>query len=217
MSVVQRLARLFGRGETESKAFTLTGHEAIGLFAGLSVRSGVTVTSATALRVPAVAAAVGLISEACGDLPFKLHDRATREAQKGHLAYELIHGEANPWTSAEELREQLTRDALLCGHGFAQVATELKRAADPIWQERASNSAWRKTPAGKAARRTTRAVPNLNLAGYSDDEKKAREEEQRYISNTRIRLAKQKLSDTEIEAKIEAGLEKRRQKELRAA
>ena len=120
-SITKRLAQLFGQGVTESKAFTLTSPEAYSLFAGLPVRSGVTVTSHTALRVPAVAAAVGLIAEACGNLPFKLHDRATRAAQKDHPAYELIHGEANPWTSAEELREHLTRDALLCGYGFAQV------------------------------------------------------------------------------------------------
>lgn len=122
MSITQRLARLFGQGVTESKAVTLTSPEAFGLFAGLPVRSGVTVTSATALCVPAVAAAVGMIAEACGNLPFKLHDRSTRETQKSHPAYDLIHGEANPWTSAEELREQLTRDALLTGNGFAQVA-----------------------------------------------------------------------------------------------
>ncbi|WP_275600436.1 phage portal protein [Paracoccus versutus] len=120
-SITQRLARLFGQGATEQKAFTLTSPEAFGLFGGLPARSGVTVTSSTALRVPAVAAAVGLISEACGNLPFKLHDRDTREPQKDHPAYELIHGEANPWTSTEELREHLTRDALLTGSGFAQV------------------------------------------------------------------------------------------------
>ncbi|WP_028711360.1 phage portal protein [Paracoccus sp. J55] len=122
MSITKRLARFFGQGVTEQKAVTLTSPEAYGLFAGLPVRSGLTVTSTTALRVPAVAAAVGLISEACGNLPFKLHDRDAREAQKDHAGYELIHGEANPWTSAEELREHLTRDALLTGHGFAQVA-----------------------------------------------------------------------------------------------
>ncbi|MDN3711800.1 hypothetical protein QWZ10_08110 [Paracoccus cavernae] len=53
---------------------TLTSPEAFGLFAGLPVRSGVTVTSATALRVPAVAAAVGMIAEACG-IHADLHDR----------------------------------------------------------------------------------------------------------------------------------------------
>ena len=121
MSITTRLAREIGQGISEQKAFTLTSPEAYGLFAGLPVRSGVTVNSSTALRVPAVAAAIGLISEACGNLPFKLHDRETRVPQKDHAAYELIHSEANHWTSAEELREQLTRDALLTGHGFAQV------------------------------------------------------------------------------------------------
>lgn len=134
MSITQRLARLFGQGITEQKAVTLTSPEAYGLFAGLPVRSGITVTSATALRVPAVAAAVGLISEACGNLPFKLHDRDTREAQKDHPGYELIHGEANPWTSAEELREHLTRDALLTGEGFAQVVRNSE--GKPIWLQR---------------------------------------------------------------------------------
>ncbi len=122
MSIVQRLAREIGQGVTESKAVTLTSPEAYAMFAGLPVRSGVTVTSTTALRVPAVNAAVGLIAEACGNLPFKLHDRESRKAQKDHPAYALIHSEANGWTSAEELREQLTRDALLTGHGFAQVS-----------------------------------------------------------------------------------------------
>lgn len=121
MSFINRLGRFFGQGKIESKGFTLTSPEAFQLFGGLPVRSGMTVNSATALRVPAVAAAVGMIAEACGNLPFKLHDRDTREAQKDHAAYALIHGEANPWTSAEEMREQLTRDALLTGHGFAQV------------------------------------------------------------------------------------------------
>lgn len=134
MSITTRLAREIGQGVTKSKAFTLTSPEAYGLFAGLPVRSGVTVTSATALRVPAVAAAVGLISEACGNLPFKLHDRDTREGQKDHPAYELIHGEANPWTSAEELREHLTRDALLTGSGFAQVVRNGE--GKPIWLQR---------------------------------------------------------------------------------
>ncbi|MBD9525277.1 hypothetical protein [Paracoccus sp. PAR01] len=70
------------------------------------------------MRVPAVTAAVGLIAEACGNPPFTTHDRDTRKAQKGHPSYEMIHREASPWTRVE-LRELLTRDALLCDHGFA--------------------------------------------------------------------------------------------------
>lgn len=121
MSIAKRLARFFGQGATESKSFALNSPEAFQLFGGTHVRSGVVVNSTTALRVPAVSAAVGLISEACGNLPFKLHDKTSRKAQKDHPAYSLIRDEANPWTSAEELREQMTRDALLTGSGFAKV------------------------------------------------------------------------------------------------
>lgn len=73
------------------------------------------------MRVPAVAAAVGLIAETIGNLPVKLHDRETRLALKDHPAYRLTHEDANPWTSAEALRVQLTTDALLHGNGFALV------------------------------------------------------------------------------------------------
>lgn len=122
MPVFQSLARAFGRGDaTEKKSITLTSPEAYELFGAMPVSSGVTVTAQSALRVPAVACAVGLISETCGTLPVKLFNRETREAAKDHPAYSLIHDEANPWTSAEALREQLTLDALLRGHGFAQV------------------------------------------------------------------------------------------------
>jgi HK97 family phage portal protein len=122
VSIVKSLARAFGRGQaTEQKSVTLTDPEAFGLFGVQPVASGVNVTAQSALRVPSVACAIGLISETCGALPFKLHDREARTAIKDHPAYRLIHDEANPWTSAEELREALTLDALLRGHGYAQV------------------------------------------------------------------------------------------------
>ena len=73
------------------------------------------------MKVPAVACAVSLIAETVGSLPAKVYDRDTRETAKAHPAYALIHDEANPWTSAEELRVQITADALLHGHGFALV------------------------------------------------------------------------------------------------
>ena len=122
---MQRLGRAFGQGqpieEKSAKSFTLNDPQAFSLFGIQPVASGVNVTAQTAMRVPAVACAVGLISESVATLPFKLYDRASREAVKDHPAYRLIHDEANPWTSAEELREGLTLDALTRGHGFAQV------------------------------------------------------------------------------------------------
>lgn len=121
MSILSRLGRTFGQGSpTEKKSITLTSPEAFALFGIQPVASGVSVTALSAMRVPAVACAVGLISESCA-LPFKLFDRDSRDAAKDHPAYRLIHDEANPWTSAEALREQLTLDALLTGSGFAQV------------------------------------------------------------------------------------------------
>lgn len=122
MSIVQSLARAFGRGEPiEQKSLSVPDDRLLALFGVQPVASGVTVSASTAMRVPAVACAVGLISETCGILPFKLHDRDNRDAVKDHPAYRLIHDDANPWISAEELREEMTLDALLHGHGYAQV------------------------------------------------------------------------------------------------
>ncbi|MCT4332616.1 phage portal protein [Paracoccus sp. YLB-12] len=122
MSILSRLGRAFGQGEpVEQKSLAQPDDRLLGIFDIQPVASGVTVSASTAMRVPAVACAVGLISETCGALPVKLYDRASRETAKDHPAYGLIHDDANDWTSAEELREALTLDALMHGHGFAQV------------------------------------------------------------------------------------------------
>ncbi|WP_417724212.1 phage portal protein [Salipiger sp.] len=107
--------------KADQKSITLTDPEALALFGALPTTTGVSVGPTTSLRVPAVACAVGLIAETIGALPIKLHDRATRAALRDHPAYRLVHDEANEWTSAAELRTELTTDALLHGAGFAQV------------------------------------------------------------------------------------------------
>lgn len=78
------------------------------------------------MRVPAVACAVGIISEKIGDLPAKLFEHGTKETVRDHPAYKLIHDEANEWTSAAKFRADLTADALLHGSGYAVVV----RASD---------------------------------------------------------------------------------------
>jgi phage portal protein BeeE len=55
-----------------------------------------------------------------------------RSAMKDHPAYRLVHDEANPWTSAEALRVELTADALMHGNGFALVVTLLHKSADVL-------------------------------------------------------------------------------------
>jgi len=105
----------------EAKALTLTDPEAFSLFGAVPTSSGIHVGPGNAMRVPAVACAVSLISETIGALPAKVYDRADKSALTDHPAYRLVHDEANPWTSAEQLREDLTADALLRGSGYALV------------------------------------------------------------------------------------------------
>ncbi|MEO9630977.1 MAG: phage portal protein [Sulfitobacter sp.] len=111
--------RLFGK--PEAKALTLTDPEAFGLFGMTPTATGIHVSGNSALRVPAVACAVALISETIGAMPAKVHLSATKEAARDRPAYKLVHDEANEWTSAGQLREMLTIDALLTGNGYAHV------------------------------------------------------------------------------------------------
>lgn len=85
--------------------------------------TGVTVTAENAVRVPAVNAAVSLISETMRMLPCKLY-RATddgKDAETDHPAYGLVHDTANDWQSAGQIRQQITIDSLLHGDGFGFV------------------------------------------------------------------------------------------------
>ncbi len=116
----QKLKNALGFG-VEEKALTLTNPDALSLFGVLPTASGVSIGPSNAMRVPAVSCAVGLISETIGALPVKLYGRDDKAALTDHPAYRLVHDEANPWTSAAELRRDLTLDALLHGAGHAQV------------------------------------------------------------------------------------------------
>lgn len=105
----------------EEKAVTLTDSGALTLFGAIPTNSGISIGPGNALRVPAVACAVSLISETIGSLPAKLYDRDSKSALTDHAVYRLIHDEANDWTSAAALRTALTLDALLHGAGHAHV------------------------------------------------------------------------------------------------
>lgn len=111
----------------EQKAYHLTSAEVLPVFGVLPTASNIAVGPINAMRVPAVACAVGNISEKIGDIPFKLYDRATKETVRDHPAYKLIHDEANPYTSASQLRVNMMKDALLHNGGHALV---LRNSAD---------------------------------------------------------------------------------------
>lgn len=93
------------------------------LFGAMPATSGVSVTPQNAMRSPAVRAAVEAISEAIGTLPVHVYKRdgEARERARDHAAYKLLHDDANEWTPATGFKEQLTRDALLHGNGYAFI------------------------------------------------------------------------------------------------
>ena len=104
--------------------FTLTDPSAYDLFVPITSVSGVSVNPATAMRVPAVSAAVTLISNAIGNLPAKVFrrlDGGGKESAPEHPAYGIVHDDATEWQSAYEFRRQLTADAMLFGNAFAFV------------------------------------------------------------------------------------------------
>lgn len=115
------LNRLFGKTENKAAPVSLTDPAAFELFGAAPTATGIQVSANSAMRVPAVACAAALISETIGAMPAKVHLKDTKEAAKDQPAYKLVHDEANDWTSAGQLREDLTIDALMTGNGYAQV------------------------------------------------------------------------------------------------
>jgi HK97 family phage portal protein len=124
-SVVSTVKKVIGF-PTEKKAYSLSDPGIAELFGAFPTASNIEVGPGSAMRVPAVLHAVRHISEKAGDLPAKVFERSTKETARDHPAYKLIHDEANEWTSAAQLRADLTTDALLHGNGYALVS----RASD---------------------------------------------------------------------------------------
>ena len=169
MSMRSSLARVFGRGTpTEQKSLTLTDPAALALFGITTSAAGIHVSAASAMRVPAVRRAVSLIAESAATLPFKVHAREDKAALTNHPTYELVHGMASPWQSAEELREQITTDALLRGRGFALVVRN--GLGEPLELHRLDPDAVtpEKTQDGEPVYRVRQAQGGDRLLPFSD-------------------------------------------------
>jgi HK97 family phage portal protein len=106
-----------------AKSLSLTDPYAdlMALFGSTPTNSGVSVTAITAMSCTAVRAAVQTIAEAVGQLPVHVFDRETKERDTEHTVGTLLNSTANEWTSASDMREILTRDALLHGDGLAAI------------------------------------------------------------------------------------------------
>lgn len=93
------------------------------LFGSGPTLSGMNVGPDTALRVPAVNAAVRVIAESVAALPLHLYTRKgdTKERDTDNPIYSLIHNQPNNWTSSFEFRKQAQVDVLLHGHAYGFV------------------------------------------------------------------------------------------------
>ncbi|WP_042246300.1 phage portal protein [Paracoccus sp. PAMC 22219] len=81
--------------------------------------SGISISVLEALKVPAVANAIQLISEAVAtlDVHVKYIDGGTEVEVTDHPALTLLRGDANDWTSGFELIRQIMIDALVSDAG----------------------------------------------------------------------------------------------------
>lgn len=129
MPFLNRLTDMFAPTVTKAdpEPVGLTDPLAAFLFGAIPTLSNVSVTPKSAMSVPAVASAVELIAEAVGTLPVKMFVRNAKgkDADPAHPAFRLAHDESNDWTSAAELRTQLTHDALLNDEGGFALANRV--------------------------------------------------------------------------------------------
>ncbi len=87
-------------------------------------KSGVTVSTARAMRVATALACGRVIAEGCAQLPLKPYrEKANggREPAKDLAVYRLLARQPNDWMSSFEFREMLTLHSVFTGGGFAFI------------------------------------------------------------------------------------------------
>lgn len=93
-----------------------------------AIPTGTTISNAEALSVPAVSAAVSIVSEAAAslDLTVKRKVGSTEENVEDHPALKLLTGQANGWTSGFELIRDLVGGALTKDQGGIGYVTKVR-------------------------------------------------------------------------------------------
>ena len=89
------------------------------IFGATPTATGITVSLAEALRVPAVANSIQVIAEAVASLEVQVVciDGGTEQAAVDHPILSLLRREANDWTSGFEFVRQIVKDALMSDSG----------------------------------------------------------------------------------------------------
>lgn len=122
MSFFTRFRRaFFGDDDDDENRKSLPGGFHLDWLLTPTASSGATVNASTAMQVPAVHAAVTILSNSVGTLPAEIYvcRDGSKEVFESHPAYALVNARANAWQSAFAFRRLLTTDALLHGNGFA--------------------------------------------------------------------------------------------------
>lgn len=104
-------------------------------FGGNTTATGVRVTSDSALGIPSVYAAVGLIAESVGQMPLKV--QRVRDGAKNddpeHPAYSLLHDLPNPEVTAIEMRAAQQAHLLLRGNAYAEIQRDVSGRPRALW------------------------------------------------------------------------------------
>jgi len=107
----------------KKSSYTLSDPRLFEIFGTGPTLSGVDVGPETALRVPAVNAAVRVIAESIASLPVNIlkDDGESKIVDKKHALFRMLHYEPNAWSSSYDFRLQMMVDVLLHGNAYAFV------------------------------------------------------------------------------------------------
>jgi HK97 family phage portal protein len=106
--------------------------EALG---GSKTASGQRVTPTTAEGIPVIYACTGIIADTVGQLPLKLFRRTDqgKEPDVKHSLYSVLHDLPNPFMTAIEFRQVVTRWLALWGNGYAEIERDRAGNVRGLW------------------------------------------------------------------------------------
>jgi HK97 family phage portal protein len=105
------------------------------LFGQREAASGVTVSTATALGLPAYYCGLNMICGTVGSLPLNVYktDGKMREVWPTHPAHYLLHTEPNPEMTAMSFRQTMVLHAIHRGNGFAEIEWDSRGSPAAFW------------------------------------------------------------------------------------
>ena len=103
---------------------------------GYRTDSGANVSEYNALKLPAVYACVGIISDAIAQLPMNVYRRGPdgeREHIRGHRVEYLLNTRPNPRMTAFSYRKTVIHHILLWGNGYSEIQRRMNGVPEALW------------------------------------------------------------------------------------